>query len=278
MKPEEAAKRIIVALDSDDHVTIVGAAEKVGAHIGMAKIGLEAFTAFGPRIVHDVHAAGCSVFLDLKFKDIPSTVAAAVRNATHLGVSLMNMHVDAGPEAMRAAVAARDAAWAIHEKKGKQPKPLILGVTVLTSLSHKDLVATGSQPKTDVLFGSAELVAEAVADAENRAVKDMVRKRALLAQACGLDGAISSPQEIALIREACGEGFLIVTPGVRPAWAAANDQKRVMTPAEAIQAGADYLVIGRPITKPPPVVGSPELAVKLIVKEICGTAEVADAG
>jgi orotidine-5'-phosphate decarboxylase len=141
-------------------------------------------------------------------------------------------------------------------------------------------VKSGSPAVGKNFIGSGDMVAEAIADAEEKAMKEIVKKRAVFAKECGLDGVISSPKEIAMIREACGKEFLIVTPGVRPEWAAANDQekKRIMTPGEAVFAGASYLVIGRPITNPPALIGTAQTAAQLIVKEICAETEVTHAG
>jgi orotidine-5'-phosphate decarboxylase len=280
MTPQEAAKRIIVALDSTDPAAIMNVVRQLGPHVGMVKVGLEAYVALGPGIVHEIHKEQCSVFLDLKFEDIPNTVAGAVRAATQLGVAALNVHVAAGEEAMRAAVKARDDAWKIHPLNMKQAKPLLLGVTVLTSLKHKHLVKAGAAAAPKPNIGPPDRVEVVTAAAEDKALKEIVRTRAVFAKECGLDGIISSPQEIALVREACGKEFLIVTPGVRPEWAATNDQNkdRVMPPGEAVLAGADYLVIGRPILKPPPLVGSPQMAAQLIVKEICAAKEAAHVG
>lgn len=276
MTPQDAAKKIIVALDSDNDAVIRRHTSELGAHVGMLKIGLQAFVAFGPAIVDEAKRFG-RVFLDLKLVDIPATMAGAVRAATIHGVAMTNVYADAGEAGMRAAVQARDEAWVIRQQRfpDESQKPLLIGVTVLTSQKHSDLVKAGTLPKPNVLFGSADLRADANADAGERALRDLVVRRAVLTKESGLDGVVCSPEEIRLVREACGEGFLIVTPGVRPAWADANDQKRVMTPSEAVKVGADYLVIGRPILKPPTEVGTPEEAVKRIVKEICGESEAA---
>lgn len=259
MTPQEAAKKIIVALDTADDAAIVGHARQLAAHVGMVKIGLEAFVALGPSIIHGVHQEKGSVFLDLKCVDIPATMAGAMRSAARHGVAMMNAYAEAGEDGLRAALKGRDEGWEIRRKAfPDDPKPLLVAVTALTSQRHQDLVKVGSRPKAET---------PETADA---AMLDLVRTRARLAKECGLDGVVCSPKEIALVREACGADFLIVTPGVRPAWAPADDQKRVMTPGEAIKAGSDFLVIGRPILKPPALIGSAQAAVQLIVKELCG--------
>jgi orotidine-5'-phosphate decarboxylase len=167
-------------------------------------------------------AGGERLFLDLKFHDIPNTVAGAVRAACHLRPALLNVHASGGATMMQAAAeAAREAAEDMEVER-----PLVLGVTVLTSLDDEDLAAVGQR-------GPA---------------REQVIRLARLAQASGLDGVVCSPREIVALRKACGPGFVLLVPGIRPAWAAKGDQKRTMTPAEALAAGADYLVIGRPIT------------------------------
>ena len=185
------------------------------------KIGKELFTWLGPHVVEMVHEKGGKVFLDLKYHDIPATVARAAAMATRLRVSMFNLHALGGLEMMRAAVeASREAAH-----KGGLPAPMILGVTVLTSLQARDLGEVGI----------------------TLSVEEAVVQLASLAQQAGLGGVVASPLEIEPLRRAYGEDMIIVTPGVRPRKGPRHDQARVMTPAEAIQAGADYLVIGRPI-------------------------------
>jgi orotidine-5'-phosphate decarboxylase len=176
------------------------------------------------------------VFLDLKFHDIPNTVAAAVAAAGGLGVWMLNVHASGGPAMLRAA------AQAAARGDAPEARPLLLGVTVLTSLEESDLHAA---------FGSA------------RSLREQVRYLAREAQSAGLDGVVASPREIPDIREVCGPGFLTVTPGVRPALAERGDQRRVMTPGEAIRAGADYVVVGRPIL----AAGDPVEAARRIADE-----------
>lgn len=209
------ADRLIVALDLDG----LSPAEQmvrqlVPAGVTRFKIGLNLFTQAGPTAVEMVHRNSGKVFLDLKFHDIPNTVAQAVQAAARLGVWMANVHTQGGSAMMRQAGAAAN--------------PLLLiGVTVLTSMADKDLREAGVQ----------------------KSVKDQVLHLARLAQAAGLNGVVASAREAKEIRQACGEGFLIVTPGIRSPGEDADDQQRTATPAEAIRAGADYLVVGRPILK-----------------------------
>jgi orotidine-5'-phosphate decarboxylase len=233
-----AKDKLIVALDLPSAAAAAQLAEKLRGRAGMFKVGSELFTAEGPVLVHYLVANGIKVFLDLKFHDIPNTVRAATREATRMGVSMLNVHA-AGGRAMMAAAAesAREASSAL-----RMPRPLVLGVTVLTSLTHEDLKELGIE-------GGPE---------------DAVERLARLAQSAGLDGVVASPREIAAIRRACGPNFVIVTPGIRPATAAVNDQARIATPASAIQAGADFLVVGRPITSAP----DPAAAAEAIVTEM----------
>ncbi|MBI2115623.1 MAG: orotidine-5'-phosphate decarboxylase, partial [candidate division NC10 bacterium] len=210
----DPTSRLIVALDVPTLSEATELARRLAPHLAAVKIGSQLFTAEGPRAVHAMHDLGLRVFLDLKFHDIPNTVGGAVAAATSLGVWMLNVHASGGPAMMAAAAT------------GAGGRTLVLGVTVLTSLEEKDLQAT---------LGTV------------RTLRDHVLHLAREAKAAGLDGVVASPHEIADIRQACGPGFLIVTPGVRPAGAERGDQRRVMTPGEAIRAGADYVVVGRPI-------------------------------
>jgi orotidine-5'-phosphate decarboxylase len=207
--------RLIVALD----VPTAAEAQRIVVSVGEStyKVGKQLFTAEGPQVVRDLVAAGRKVFLDLKFHDIPNTVALAVSEAAKLNVSMLTVHASGGAKMMRAAVDAASAA---------DRPPLVLAVTVLTSLSDEDLQATGVSGR----------------------VLDQVLRLAALARAAGCGGVVASAQEAQQLRQALGTGFAIVTPGVRPAGEAAGDQARVVTPAAAIAAGATYLVVGRPIT------------------------------
>ncbi len=210
----DPTSRLIVALDVPTLSEATDLARRLAPHLAGVKIGSQLFTAEGPRAVHAMHDLGLRVFLDLKFHDIPNTVGGAVAAATSLGVWMLNVHASGGPAMMAAAAT------------GAGGRTLVLGVTVLTSLEEKDLQAT---------LGTV------------RTLRDHVLHLAREAKAAGLDGVVASPHEIADIRQACGPGFLIVTPGVRPAGAERGDQRRVLTPGEAIRAGADYVVVGRPI-------------------------------
>ncbi len=231
--------RILVALDTQDLGRAAALARDLGGLVGGFKLGKEFFTAQGPDGVRAV-AGGERLFLDLKFHDIPNTVAGALRAAVHLRPAIVDVHAAGGAAMMQAAAeAAREAA-----EDAEVPRPLVLGVTVLTSLDDDDLEAVGQRGP----------------------VRGQVLRLARLAQESGLDGVVCSAQEIAALRRACGPGFVLLVPGIRPAWAAKGDQKRVMTPAEAISAGADYLVIGRPITG----ADDPAAAARRIVAELSG--------
>jgi orotidine-5'-phosphate decarboxylase len=216
--------KIILALDVSTETDAVELVKDLKDHVGAFKVGLELFNSTGPRIFESLTGAGAGkVFYDGKFHDIPNTVAGAARAAVRMGVWMFNVHAPGGSAMMRAA---SDAAAQEADRLGIE-RPLILGVTVLTSISQEVLNHELSVPTL---------------------VENQVTHLAELAQASGLDGVVASPHEIAQIKSACGPEFLVVTPGVRPAWAAANDQARIMTPAAAVRAGADCLVIGRAIT------------------------------
>ena len=218
------SEKLIVALDVESAGEARSLCERLAAHVGMFKVGSQLFTAAGPEVVRAVVRAGGRVFLDLKFHDIPNTVAAASREAVRLGVSLFNAHALGGGEMMRRAA---EAAAETAEREGL-PRPRVIAVTVLTS-------------------GDAQTLAEVGVEATP---EQQVARLARLAAACGLDGVVASPHEIASVRAAVRrEEFLIVTPGVRPARSAHDDQKRVMTPAEAVRAGADFIVVGRAILR-----------------------------
>jgi len=237
MTKENPASKIIIALDvknKEEATEVVSGLKEARTF----KIGLELFTAEGPALFKKLKALRKDIFLDLKLPDIPNTVAGAVRSAVRHGVQMMTVHASGGREMMaRAAAAARETAEAESLNR-----PLLLGVTILTSMKSDTLEEIGMKP-----------------DAAGQ-----VLRLAGLAKAAGLDGVVSSPQEIEILRQEYGTELLIVTPGIRPVWAAAQDQKRIMTPAEAVAKGADYLVIGRPITGAP----SPEDAFRRIVEEL----------
>jgi orotidine-5'-phosphate decarboxylase len=213
--------QLIVALDVDTAAEARGLAQTLRGIAGGFKIGSRLFTTHGPRIVEELVGHGDRVFLDLKFHDIPNTVAGAVAAATRMGVWMVNVHAAGGAEMMRAARAAADE----EASAANQPPPLLIAVTVLTSLGAEALAATG--------------VASAL--------PDQVRRLALLTQDAGLDGVVASPQEIALIRESCDPRFTIVTPGIRSVDDPKGDQTRTASAAGALSAGASYIVVGRPI-------------------------------
>jgi orotidine-5'-phosphate decarboxylase len=210
--------RIIVALDYPQARPALDLAAGLDPARVRLKVGKELFTAAGPAVVERLQALGFQIFLDLKFHDIPNTVAAACRAAAEMGVWLINVHASGGRAMMEAARAALD---------GGNVRPRLIAVTVLTSLDDAALHEAGSR------WTAAE----------------GVQQLAALAQSCGLDGVVCSPQEAAVLRAQAGPEFLLVTPGIRPAGAAAGDQKRIQTPAAALRAGASHLVIGRPITQ-----------------------------
>ena len=221
MTVEEARKKIIFALDVHGLDDIDRWADTLAGKVGMFKVGKELFTSCGPAAVKAVQRHGGQVFLDLKYHDIPNTVANAMLEAARLGVQLANLHALGGAEMMETAVTA------VRKEFSDAERPRLLAVTILTSSTVHTLRQVGIE----------------------HSVQDMVLRLAQLAKASGMDGVVASPLEIGLIREACGPDFLIVTPGVRPSFAAVDDQKRIMTPSEAVSSGADYLVIGRPIAK-----------------------------
>lgn len=216
---------IIVALDLPDSAAALRLAELVAPAVGAFKIGKELFTAAGPEVVRRIRATGASVFLDLKFHDIPNTVARAVESAVALDVQMLTVHTSGGSAMMRAAEEAAQSAAARHNR----PAPLVLGVTVLTSMDAGDL---------------AEIGIEATPAAQ-------VERLAILAAQSGLRGLVCSPLELVSLRRLLPATMQLVTPGIRPAGADKGDQKRTLTPAEALRAGANWLVIGRPITAAP---------------------------
>ncbi len=246
-----ARDRLIVALDLPSAEAAARMAEKLRGRVGMFKVGSELFTAEGPVLARYLVARGEKVFLDLKFHDIPNTARAAAREASQLGVSMFSVHASGGREMMEAALDGVRSATGDRSAS----RSWVLAVTVLTSLSSEDLGELG------MAGGSPE---------------DTVVRLARLAQKAGLDGVVASPRETAALRRACGPRFVIIAPGIRPALSRrgersrgpaatpVDDQSRIATPASAIQAGADYLVVGRPITQ----AADPHDAAEAIVREM----------
>lgn len=228
MNPKD---RLIVALDVDSRERAERLVEELGPHVGMFKVGKELFTSEGPEMVRSIVASGGRVFLDLKFHDIPNTVAKAVGAASRLGAFFLTVHASGGRAMLEAAASALPA-------EGTQ----LLAITVLTSHTDESLREAGARGT----------------------VQETVRQLAVLARESGIDGVVCSPHEIALIRETAGDDLVIVTPGIRPKGAAKGDQARVTTPAEAVRLGCDYIVVGRPITE----AASPADAARAIVEEL----------
>lgn len=228
MNPKD---RLIVALDVDNKERAQVLVDELGPHVGMFKVGKELFTAEGPQIVRSIVEGGGNVFLDLKFHDIPNTVAKAVGTAAQLGAFFVTLHITGGRAMLEAAASALPA-------EGTH----LLGVTVLTSHTDASLMETGMRGT----------------------VVETVRRLARLAHESGIDGVVCSPHEITLVREIAGDDMVIVTPGIRPKGAAKGDQARVTTPGEALRLGCDYIVVGRPITE----AASPSDAAKAIVDEL----------
>lgn len=235
----QAKERIILALDVDTEEEALKFVELLYDDVGMFKVGMQLFDSVGPRIVERIRERGGQVFLDLKFHDIPNTVAAASRAAVRTGCRMFNVHAAGGVKMMQAAArAVQEEA----EKIGVAP-PYAIAVTVLTSLSPKEV-------SEELRIGMA--------------VDELVTAWAVMAKESGLNGVVASPREITAVRRACGPDFIIVTPGVRPVWAETNDQVRVTTPREAVDRGADFIVVGRPILKDK----DPRQAARRIVQEL----------
>jgi orotidine-5'-phosphate decarboxylase len=235
---DSAREKLIFALDVDSFDEARRWVERLRGKVGIFKVGKQLFTRCGPEVVRMIRDAGGEVFLDLKFHDIPHTVAMAGLEASRLDVRMFNVHALGGSAMMRRTVEEVHEAYA----PGKGRRPLLLAVTILTSTDEQALREIGI----------------------DRPVAEMVVRLARLAMDAGMDGVVASPLEIEAIRRACGMAFVIVTPGVRPAFAAANDQKRIATPGAALAAGADYLVVGRPIAQ----ADDPLAAVELIAAEM----------
>ena len=231
-------ERLIVALDVDSLEQAQDLVRLLAGEAGMFKIGKQLFTHAGPQAVRLIQDLGGEIFLDLKFHDIPNTVAKAAIEATRLGVKMFNVHASGSLEMMVTTVKEVERVC----RQEKRRRPIMLAVTVLTSLNQDDLKRLGVELK----------------------VADQVVRLALLTKEAGMDGVVASPQEVSDIREACGRRFVIVTPGIRPADSARNDQQRVMTPADAVRAGVDYIVVGRPIVE----AKDPLAAARAIVAEM----------
>lgn len=212
-------QKVIVALDYDNQADAFSFVDKIDPSSCRLKVGKEMFTLFGPEFVKELHKRGFSVFLDLKFHDIPNTCSKAVRAAAEMGVWMVNVHASGGERMM---TASRE----ILEPYGKD-RPLLIGVTVLTSMEQQDLAGIGL----------------------DLAPQEQVKRLAALTKNSGLDGVVCSAQEASMLKADLGKEFKLVTPGIRPAGSAVGDQKRIMTPVDAITSGSDYLVIGRPITQ-----------------------------
>jgi orotidine-5'-phosphate decarboxylase len=225
---------VFVALDTTDLVQAAAWANAVQQHVGGVKLGLEFFNSNGPDGVRRIVDLGLPVFLDLKFHDIPNTVAGAVRAVAGLGAAIVNVHASGGPAMLTAAVEAA----AEHGAN----RPLVVAVTVLTSLDDGDLASVG----------------------QATAAASQVERLARLTLSCGLDGVVCSSAEITILRATFSDNFRLIVPGIRPSWSNAGDQKRIMTPREARDLGADVLVIGRPITSS----GDPAAAAARIAEEL----------
>lgn len=231
-------ERLIVALDVDNLDQAKELVRLLAREVGMFKIGKQLFTHAGPQAVRLIQDLGGEIFLDLKFHDIPNTVAKAAIEATRLGVKMFNVHASGSLEMMRTTAKEVERVC----RRAKLRRPIMLAVTVLTSLGQDDLQRVGVEHK----------------------VADQVVRLALLTKEAGMDGVVASPHEVADIREACGRRFVIVTPGIRPSEANRNDQQRVMTPSQAIRSGVDYIVVGRPILE----AKDPVKAARAIVAEM----------
>ncbi len=240
MTTDANAEKLLCAIDTVDLEGAVATAASLKGLVGGIKLGLEFFTAHGPAGVKAVAACGLPVFLDLKYFDIPNTVAGAIRAAAGLNPFMLTVHVGGGPAMLRAAMAA--SYRLASQNNGK--RPMVIGITVLTSFDEADIEAVGVRPS----------------------LADQVHRLAELAVANSLDGVVCSAHEIADLRRSFGDELKLVVPGIRPAWSPANDQKRIVTPAEALRLGADYLVVGRPIHR----AEDPPAAARRILDEMAG--------
>ncbi len=236
----EHGKQIIVALDVDTASAALGLVSKLHGKVGLFKIGSQLFTAEGPQLIRDIVHMGERVFLDLKLHDIPNTIVKAGLVARSLGVSMMTVHTSGGAKMMSML------ATALKSSTSERERPLLLGVTVLTSLAGNDLKEIG--------YGLS--------------LTEQVLRLARLAEEAGLDGVVAAPSEIEILRQNFGDSFKIVVPGIRQAGADAHDQNRIATPVAAIRSGADYLVIGRPIIASPDPLASLEKILQTITEEL----------
>lgn len=217
-------ERLIIALDVASMDEALALVDELTGEVGLFKVGLELFTNCGTKLLDELKRLEAPVFFDGKFHDIPNTVTAASREIARKGVEMFNVHASGGGEMIHAARKAADEAAALAGVKS----PILLAVTVLTSMSQEVLTKE---------LGITE------------PVEVVVARYATLAKSAGANGVVASAKEVKVIREACGSDFLIVTPGIRPSWASDDDQKRIVTPKQAVELGADYVVVGRPITK-----------------------------
>lgn len=229
---------IIVALDTASGGRALDLVRSLRGQISIFKVGLELYTATGPSIVREIKGLGAEVFLDLKFHDIPNTVARAAAEAARMGVAMLDVHLSGGAAMIRRAVDEVEATCTLNQIR----RPALLGITVLTSLGDESLPPLGI----------------------HRTAQEQVLALAALGQEAGLDGVVASPRELQSLRGRLGSDFVLVTPGIRPEGAPVDDQVRTLTPREAVEAGADYLVIGRPITG----ADSPAVAARDILRSI----------
>ncbi|PYQ13997.1 MAG: orotidine-5'-phosphate decarboxylase [Acidobacteria bacterium] len=229
---------LIVALDTASRDRALGLVRTLRGQISLFKVGLELYTAVGPSIVKDLKDLGAEIFLDLKYHDIPNTVARASAEAARLGVSMLDVHLSGGATMVRRAVDEVEAVCSLNRIQ----RPVLLGITLLTSLGEESLASLGLQ----------------------RTPLEQVLTLAALGKDAGLDGVVASPRELAALRSKLGPDFILVTPGIRPEGSSADDQSRTLTPREAVEAGADYLVVGRPITG----AENPSLAAREILRAI----------
>ena len=233
-------ERLIVAMDVPNLELVTQAVDRIGDAVSYYKIGMESFYSMGQTVLEEISGRNKKIFLDLKLHDIPNTVARSLRSLCRFAPAMTTIHAAGGPSMLKAAVdAANEGAtyW-------KQPRPKLLGITVLTSISEAEWSVIGS--------GSS--------------VRDSVLRLALICREAGVDGVVASPHEAAAIRAACGKDFLIVTPGIRPMDGEQGDQSRIATPSQALKDGADYLVVGRPIL----AAADPRLAAQAIINEMEG--------